>query len=66
MNNFTFSCGQPERWERALAKIPFVVHLTTNASEFSWFSDILLPNTHHHFEKYGYTKATATATGMLP
>ncbi len=57
MNNFTFSCGQPERWERALAKIPFVVHLTTNASEFSWFSDILLPNTHHHFEKYGYTKA---------
>lgn len=57
MNNFTFSCCQPERWERALAKIPFVVHLTTNASEFSWFSDILLPSSHHHFEKYGYTKA---------
>jgi len=57
MNNFTFSCGQPERWERALPKIPFVVHLTTNASEFSWFSDILLPNTHHLFEKWGYVKA---------
>jgi len=57
MNNFTFSCGQPERWERALSKIPFVVHITTNASEFSWFSDILLPNTHHLFEKYGYVKS---------
>ncbi len=51
MNNFAFSFGQPERWERALSKIPFVVHIPTNASEFSWFSDILLPNTHHIFEK---------------
>ncbi|MBW2368404.1 MAG: molybdopterin-dependent oxidoreductase [Deltaproteobacteria bacterium] len=59
MNNFTFSCTQPERWERALSKIPFVVHLTTNASEFSWFSDILLPNTHHMFEKHGYVKSIA-------
>ncbi len=57
MNNFAFSCGQPERWERALSKIPFVVHITTNASEFSWFSDILLPNTHHMFEKYGWVKS---------
>jgi anaerobic selenocysteine-containing dehydrogenase len=56
MNNFAFSVGQPERWERALSKIPFVVHITTNASEFSWFSDILLPNTHHLFEKWGYIK----------
>jgi len=57
MNNFTFSCGQPERWERALSKIPFVVHITTNASEFTWFSDIVLPNTHHMFEKWGYVKS---------
>ena len=57
MNNFAFSCGQPERWERALSKIPFLVHITTNASEFSWFSDILLPDTHHMFEKWGYVKA---------
>jgi anaerobic selenocysteine-containing dehydrogenase len=59
MNNFAFSCPQPERWERALSKIPFVVHLTTNASEFSWFSDIILPNTHHMFEKWGYVKSIA-------
>jgi len=56
MNNFTFSCPQPERWERALVKIPFLVHITTNASEFSWFADILLPDTHHMFEKWGYVK----------
>ena len=57
MNNFTFSCPQPERWERALSKIPFLVHMTTNASEFSWFADILLPSTHHMFEKWGYVKS---------
>jgi anaerobic selenocysteine-containing dehydrogenase len=57
MNNFAFSCPQPERWERALSKIPFLVHITTNASEFSWFADILLPDTHHMFEKWGYVKS---------
>jgi anaerobic selenocysteine-containing dehydrogenase len=57
MNNFTFSCPQPERWERALAKIPFIAHITTNASEFSWFADILLPDTHHIAEKWGYVKS---------
>ncbi len=57
MNNFAFSCPQPERWERALAKIPFLVHITTNASEFTWFADIVLPDTHHLFEKWGYVKS---------
>ena len=57
MNNFVFSAPQTERWERALSKIPFLVHITTNASEFSWFSDIVLPDTHHMFEKWGYVKS---------
>jgi anaerobic selenocysteine-containing dehydrogenase len=57
MNNFAFSAPQPERWERALSKIPFLAHITTNASEFSWFADILLPDTHHMFEKWGYVKS---------
>ncbi|MEE8360388.1 MAG: molybdopterin dinucleotide binding domain-containing protein, partial [Candidatus Omnitrophota bacterium] len=56
MNNFTFSCPQTERWERALSKIPFLVHITTHAAEFTWFSDIVLPSTHHMFEKWGYVK----------
>ncbi|MDF1531276.1 MAG: molybdopterin-dependent oxidoreductase [ANME-2 cluster archaeon] len=59
MNNFAFSAPQPERWERALSKIPFLVHITTNASEFSWFADIILPSTHHMFEKWGYVKVHA-------
>jgi anaerobic selenocysteine-containing dehydrogenase len=59
MNNFNFSCTQPERWNQALSKIPFLVHITTNASEFSWFSDILLPDTHHLFEKWGWVKSAA-------
>lgn len=58
-NNFVFSCPQTERWERALAKIPCLVHLTTHASEFTWFSDIVLPCSHHLFEKWGYVKSHA-------
>ena len=56
MNNFAFSAPQSERWYRALSKIPFLVHITTNASEFTWFADIILPSTHHMFEKWGYVK----------
>lgn len=56
MNNFAFSAPQTERWYRALSKIPFLAHLTTHASEFTWFADIVLPATHHMFEKYGYVK----------
>lgn len=56
MNNFAFSCPQNERWFRALAKIPFLVHITTHAAEFTWFADIVLPSTHHMFEKWGYVK----------
>jgi anaerobic selenocysteine-containing dehydrogenase len=57
MNNFVFSCCDTARWEKALAKIPFTVHLTTHASEFTWFADIVLPASHQMFEKWGYVKA---------
>ena len=56
MNNFAFSAPQTERWYRALSKIPFLVHITTHASEFTWFADIVLPSTHHMYEKWGYVK----------
>jgi anaerobic selenocysteine-containing dehydrogenase len=59
MNNFPFSATQGERWYRALSKIPFMVHLTTNASEWTWFADIVLPSNHHMFEKWGYVKSYA-------
>ncbi|RME98340.1 MAG: dehydrogenase, partial [Chloroflexi bacterium] len=57
MNNFSFAAPQSERWYRALSKIPFLVHITTNASEFSWFADIVLPSNQHMFEKWGYVKS---------
>ena len=59
MNNFVFSCNGTDRWEKALSSIPFTVHLTTNASEFSMFADILLPGSVNKYEKYGFIKAKA-------
>jgi len=59
MANFAFSCPGTERWEEALAKIPFSVNITTHASEITWFADIVLPATHHMFEKWAYVKAHA-------
>ena len=56
MNNFAFSCTGSERWERALSKLPFFVHITTHAAETTWFADIVLPSTQHMFEKWGYVK----------
>jgi len=59
MNNFTFSCTGTERWEKALEKVPFLVHLTTHASEFSQYADIVLPCAKSMYEKWGYLKTKA-------
>jgi len=53
-NNFNFSSPQAERWNEAMAKVPFFVHCGTNAAEMSRFADIVLPSTHHMFEQWGY------------
>lgn len=53
-NNFAFSCSDTQRWEEALAKLPFFVHVTTNVSETSHFSDIVLPAKSHLYESWGY------------
>ncbi len=66
MNNFAFSTQQPRRWEKALAAIPFLVHITTNASEFSWFADLVLPDTHHLFEKWGFVKSIGNGRRQVP
>ncbi|MHC4592273.1 MAG: molybdopterin-dependent oxidoreductase, partial [Planctomycetota bacterium] len=66
MNNFAFSCPQTERWERALSKIPFLTHITTHASEFTFFADIVLPAAHHMFEKWGYVKSHANGYRHVP
>jgi len=67
MNNFVFSCTGTERWEKALEKIPFLAHVTTHASEFTQYSDIVLPAKISKFERWGYvkTKANRYATCTL-
>ncbi|MBF0280040.1 MAG: molybdopterin-dependent oxidoreductase [SAR324 cluster bacterium] len=59
MNNPVFANNGTERWEKALSAVPFTVHLSTHASEFSQFADIVLPCTTSMFEKLGYTKTKA-------
>jgi anaerobic selenocysteine-containing dehydrogenase len=67
MNNFVFSCTGAERWEKAMEKIPYFVHITTNAAEMTQYADIVLPSTITMFEKLGYvkTKANRYATATL-
>lgn len=44
-NNFNYSCTDPSRWDKAMAKVPFFVHMVTNVSEMTQFADIVLPTT---------------------
>ncbi len=63
--NFTFSCTGAERWEKALAKVPFFVHLTTNASEMTQFADIVLPATFAPTEKLSIITNMANLHGHV-
>jgi len=58
-NNFAFSNPESKRWEDALAKIPFHATIETHASETAWFADLILPATHHQFERWGQLRSTA-------
>ncbi|MBS3761381.1 MAG: molybdopterin-dependent oxidoreductase, partial [Halodesulfurarchaeum sp.] len=58
-NNFAFSNPEPQRWEEALSKIPFMVSIETHASETAHFADIVLPGTHHMYERWGQLKSMA-------
>ena len=49
-NNFVFSCTEPARWEKALERVPFFVHMVTNASEMTQFADVVLPSTFNSSE----------------
>lgn len=55
-NNWVWSCPGTNRWEEALTKLPYFVHITTNPSEMSQFADIVLPAKHHMFEAWGFVK----------
>ncbi len=74
-SNFSFSCTDPGRWDKALAKVPFFVHMVTNASEMTQFADIVLPATFNSAEGwsvitnmgagYGYTSIQQAAVRRL-
>jgi len=49
-SNFNFSCTGAERWDRAMAKVPFFAHMVTNASEMTQYADIVLPSTFNSSE----------------
>jgi anaerobic selenocysteine-containing dehydrogenase len=49
-SNFNFSCTGAQRWDQAMAKVPFFVHMVTNASEMTQFADIVLPSTFNSAE----------------
>lgn len=61
--NFAFSCSDTGRWEEALSRLPFFVHITTNASETTHFADVVLPAAHHMFEKWSFLKSKQNLHG---
>jgi anaerobic selenocysteine-containing dehydrogenase len=60
-SNFNFSCTGAERWDKAMAKVPFFVHLVTNPSEMTQFADIVLPSTYNSSE--GWSIVTNMGNG---
>ncbi len=64
-SNFAFSATGAHRWEKALAKIPFFVHMVTNASEMSQFADIIMPATFGPTEKFSIITNMANLHGHM-
>lgn len=59
--NFNFSCTGADRWDKAMARVPFFVHLVTNPSEMTQFADIVLPSTFNAAE--GWSIVTNMGNG---
>lgn len=64
-NNFVFSINGSDVWERAMSKLPFFAHITTNLAEMSMFADIVLPAKMHMFERYGFIKNKQNMHGYM-
>ena len=62
-SNFNFSGTECGRWDKAMAKVPFFVHIVTNASEMTQFADIVLPAAIHHTEQWAPVKNKANLYG---
>lgn len=64
-SNFVFSATGAQRWEKAMAKMPFFAHLVTNASEMSQYADIILPATFAPTEKLSIVGNMANLHGHI-
>jgi anaerobic selenocysteine-containing dehydrogenase len=64
-SNFNFSCTGAGRWDKAMAKVPFFVHMVTNASEMTQFADIVLPATFAPTEKFSIITNMANLHGHV-
>ena len=59
--NFNFSCTGAQRWDKAMAAVPFFVHMVTHPSEMTQFADIVLPATFNSAE--GWSVVTNMGNG---
>ncbi|MFN2356019.1 MAG: hypothetical protein ABR512_16075, partial [Desulfopila sp.] len=64
-NNFNFAGTEGGRWDRAMAKVPFFVHIVSMLSEMSQFADIVLPSTLHHSEQWAISRSAANTYGHI-
>jgi anaerobic selenocysteine-containing dehydrogenase len=52
-SNFNMVAPGTERWDKALKKLPFYVHISPFISEMALFADVVLPST-TYLEEWGY------------
>jgi len=64
-SNFVFSATGSKRWEKAMEKIPFFVHMVTNAAEMTQYADIVLPATFAPAEKLSIVNNMANLHGHI-
>jgi anaerobic selenocysteine-containing dehydrogenase len=64
-NNFNFAGTEAGRWDEAMAKVPFFVHIVPMLSEMSQFADIVLPSTLHHSEQWAIVRCAANTYGHI-
>ncbi len=66
-NNYSYSNGDNNKWQKALKEIETYVHMVTHPAEDTYFADIVLPASHHMFERWGYmtSKAGPVSYGSL-
>ena len=63
--NFNFSGTEAGRWDRAMAKTPFFVHIVPMVSEMTQFADIVLPAALHHSEEWAISRNQGNMHGHI-